>query len=170
MVEKVILVSKKDKKIGEEEKLKAHIEGKLHRAISVFIFNKKGEILLQKRAKTKYHSPNLWANTCCSHPKPGEKAISTAKRRLKEEMGIEATLKKIGKIYYQARVGNLIEREIDHIFVGFFEGNPKINPKEVEEWKWMHFEKFVKDVKTNSQKYAPWVKIILEKVNFKNIK
>lgn len=103
MVEKVILVNKKDKKIGEGEKLKTHIEGKLHRAISAFIFNKKGELLIQKRAKDKYHSPGLWANTYCTHPRPGEKTIIAAKRRLKEEMGINTTLKKFLKFAIRQR-------------------------------------------------------------------
>lgn len=164
MVEKVILVNKKDKKIGEEEKLKTHIEGKLHRAISVFIFNKKGELLIQKRAKNKYHSPGLWANTCCTHPRPGEKTILAAKRRLREEMGIKTILKKVFKIHYKAKVGSLIENEIDHIFIGFFEGQPILNKTEVEDYKWILTKELFNDMKKDPKKYATWFKIILPKV------
>lgn len=164
MKEKVILVNKKDKKIGEEEKLKAHVEGKLHRAISVFVFNKKGELLIQKRAKTKYHSAGLWTNTCCTHPRPGEKTIFAAQRRLKEEMGIKTKLKKIMKIQYKAQVGKLIENEIDHVFFGFFEGKPFINKKEVETWKWINLRELLIDIKRNPKKYTAWFKVILPKL------
>lgn len=164
MVEKVILVNKKDKKIGEGEKLKTHIEGKLHRAISVFLFNKKGELLIQKRAKDKYHSAGLWANTCCTHPRPGEKAIMAAKRRLKEEMGIKSPLQKVFKIRYKANVGNLIENEIDHVFIGFFEGQPILNKTEAENYKWILTKELFNDMKKNPTKYAIWFRIILPKV------
>jgi len=161
---KVILVNKKDKKIGEKEKLKAHREGKLHRAFSIFIFNKKGEILLQKRAKRKYHSGGLWSNSCCSHPRPGENIFLAVKRRLKEEMGIETKLKRIFKIHYKAKVGNLIENEIDHVFVGYFDGNPKINKREAEDFRWEKIDNVLKDLKENPQKYTIWFKIILPKL------
>lgn len=163
-MEKVILVDKNDKKIGTAEKLKAHQKGLLHRAISVFIFNQKGQILIQKRSKRKYHSGGLWANTCCTHPRPGEKAISAAKRRLKEEMGIQAKLREIMKIHYQAKVGGLIENEIDHVFVGFFEGEPRINKKEVEDWKWINLKELFAKMKISPEKYAVWFRIILPKL------
>jgi len=162
--EKVILVDKEDREIGLEEKIKAHEEGKLHRAFSIFVFNKKGEILLQKRAKNKYHSGGLWSNTCCSHPRFNETVIEAAKRRLKEEMGIECELQFIDKITYRAKVGDLIEHEIDYIFVGHFEGNPQVNKEEVEDWAWVPFDKLKEDIKKNPLEYTPWLKIILEKV------
>jgi len=171
---KIILVNKKDRKIGVGEKLKVHKEGKLHRAISVFIFNKKGEILLQKRSKRKYHSGGLWSNTCCSHPRPGESVFLAAKRRLKEEMGIETKLKRVFKIHYMAKVGNLIENEIDHVFVGYFDGNPKINKREAEDFCWEKVEKVLKDLKESPQKYTIWFKIIfprlIKKLKLKNAK
>jgi isopentenyl-diphosphate delta-isomerase len=161
---KVILVNKKDQKIGEEEKIKAHQEGKLHRAFSIFIFNKKGEILLQKRARLKYHSGGLWTNACCSHPRPGERILEAAKRRLKEEMGIKTKLKEVFKISYQANLGKLSENEIDHVLVGYFEGNPKINKKEAEGFKWEKREKVLKDLKKHPQKYTVWFRLILPKL------
>jgi isopentenyl-diphosphate delta-isomerase len=161
---KVILVDKRDRKIGIGEKLKVHKEGKLHRVFSIFIFNQKGEILLQKRAKRKYHSGGLWSNTCCSHPKPGENILKAAKRRLKEEMGIECKLKKIFKLIYKAKVGDLIEYEFDHILVGKFDGNPRPNRNEVEDWKWIGSKELEKDLKFHSERYTEWFKIIFPKL------
>ena len=159
----VILVDKKDREIGKEEKIKAHKEGKLHRAFSVFIFNKKGELLLQQRQITKYHCPGLWSNTCCSHPRPGKDIKKEAERRLKEEMGIRADLKEVFSFIYKAKVGDLIEYEFDHVFFGKFDGKPKPNKKEVKEWKWQDLKEVRKDIKKNPQKYTPWFRIILRK-------
>jgi isopentenyl-diphosphate delta-isomerase len=161
---KVILVDKKDNQIGVEEKRKAHLKGKLHRAFSIFIFNKKGEILLQKRAKSKYHSAGLWSNTCCSHPGENQNLKEEAKRRLKEEMGIECDLKEIFSFIYKAKVGNLIEHEFDHVFLRKFNGNPRPNKYEVEDWKWINPLKLKKDIKENPERYTYWFKLILEKV------
>ncbi len=162
----VVLVDENDKEIGVEEKLKAHQNGgKLHRAISVFIFNSKGELLLQRRALEKYHAPGLWANTCCSHPRPGESVEQAAKRRIKEEMGFECEVKEIFSMIYKADVGNgLTEYEYDHVFIGFWEGEPMPNPKEVCEWKWASLEEIERDMKENPEKYAPWFRIIFPKV------
>jgi len=164
MKKEVILVDKKDNEIGIEEKIKAHRKGKLHRSFSIFLFNKKGELLLQKRAKSKYHSPGLWSNTCCSHPRPGQNLKKEAKRRLKEEMGIECNLKKVFSFYYKVKVGDLIEHEFDHVFLGKFEGNPKPNLKEAEDWKWINPEELKRDIKKNPQKYTEWLKIILDRL------
>lgn len=157
----VITVNKKDKEIGKEEKIKAHQEGKLHRAFSIFIFNEKGELLLQKRAESKYHSGGLWSNACCSHPRPGFDLKKEAKKRLKEEVGIKTTLKEVFSFIYKAKVGDLIEHEFDHVFVGKFNGDPKPNGKEVEEWRWINKRELKKDLKENPEKYTPWLKIIL---------
>ncbi|PIR71387.1 MAG: isopentenyl-diphosphate delta-isomerase [Candidatus Nealsonbacteria bacterium CG10_big_fil_rev_8_21_14_0_10_37_25] len=164
-MEKVILVNKKDKVIGVEEKMKAHLQGKLHRAFSIILFNKKGEVLIQKRAKSKYHSAGLWTNTCCSHPRPKEKIDQAAKRRLKEEMGIETDLKKIFSFIYKAKLGSLVEYEFDHVFFGRFNGKPKPNEKEVEDWQWIKLADLKTDIAKNPQKYTPWFKIIFEKIN-----
>ena len=162
--EKIILVDKKDNKIGEGEKLKVHLEGKLHRAFSIFIFNSKGEMMLQQRAKTKYHSGGLWSNTCCSHPKSGETLEGAAERRLKEEMGFLCKFKKIFSFVYKVKIGNLIEYEFDHIFVGKFDKNPKPSEKEVENWKWISQKELKGDIKENPEKYTYWFKEILERV------
>lgn len=163
--EKVILVDKKDREIGVEEKIKAHKKGLLHRAFSILVFNKKGDILLQKRAKSKYHSGGLWTNTCCSHPRPKESLKKAAKKRLREEMGIECkNLKEIFSFIYKKKVGNLIEHEFDHVFFGKFNGKPKPNKKEAEDWKWIKLTALKKDIKKNPQKYTPWFKIILKKM------
>ena len=162
---KVILVDKQDNQIGTEEKLAAHQKGLLHRCFSIFLFNSRGEWLLQKRAKTKYHSGGLWSNTCCSHPEPNRDLKEEAKRRLKEEMGIECDLKKAFHFTYKAKVkareGYLTEHEFDHVFWGNFERDPQPNPEEVEHWKWLTIEEIKKDVQENPQKYTEWFKMIL---------
>jgi len=159
----VIIVDKNDNQIGTEEKIAAHRKGLLHRCFSIFLFNSKGELLLQKRAKGKYHSGGLWSNTCCSHPRPNKNLKKEAQRRLKEEMGIEVDLKEIFTFIYKAKLGDLIEYEFDHVFFGEFDGNPKPNPEEAEDWKWIKTEKLKKDVKENPDKYTHWFKLILNR-------
>lgn len=171
MEEKVILVDIKDKEIGIEEKIKAHQEGKLHRAFSIFVFNSKGKVLLQKRAKTKYHSGGLWTNTCCSHPIPKEDIEKTIHRRLKEEMGFDCELKKNFSFIYKANFNNdLSEHEFDYVFTGIFNGKPHPNPKEVEGWKWINSEELKKDIKEKPEKYTLWFKIAFEKYLIKENK
>ena len=147
--EEIILVDEKDNEVGIGEKLKVHREGKLHRAFSIFIFNPKGEMLLQKRAKTKYHSLGLWTNTCCSHPRPNELLVEAIYRRLKEEMGINCDLKKIFSFVYKADLGEMTEYEFDHVFIGKFDENPYLNKEEAEDWKWISPGELKKDVKEN---------------------
>lgn len=170
----IILVDENDKKIGAGEKLQVHREGKLHRAFSVFIFNKKGELLLQKRVKSKYHSPGLWSNTCCSHPRPGKNIRKEAEKRLQEEMGFICPLKEVFVFHYKAELKTphtraktkLIENEIDHVFIGKFNGAPKSNPKEAEGWRWLAPGQLKKDIKQNPQNYTPWLKKILNRPDF----
>ena len=134
----VLLVDKNDTIIGTEEKLKAHQEGKLHRCFSIFVFNAQGELLLQRRAIGKYHSEGLWSNTCCSHQKPGEEENITVHQRLKEEMGFDCELKKAFVFSYKKTFANgLTEHEIDHVFIGTWNGTPKPDPAEVMDWKWI---------------------------------
>ncbi len=167
----IILVDRHDKKIGTEEKMKVHKEGKLHRAFSIFVFNSKGELLLQKRAKSKYHSGGLWTNTCCSHPRQGESLEEAAHRRLKEEMGFDCRLKEIFSFTHKAKFANgLIENEFDHVFLGKFDGKPKSNPKEVEDWKWVSIDKLKKDISREPGKYAVWFKIALKRIKSSQIK
>jgi len=165
-MEKVILVDENDKETGVEEKIKAHKDGKLHRAFSIFVFNSKGELLLQKRAKEKYHSGGLWSNTCCGHPRPNESLEGAAHRRLKEEMGFECALvhlKSAGFIY-KVKVNDLFEYEYDHIFVGKFNQDPRPNPQEVESYQWIDQEKLKKDILANPDKYTYWFKASLKNV------
>lgn len=160
--EMVILVDPQDFEIGSMEKLEAHKKGKLHRAISVFLFNDKKELLLQKRALSKYHSGGLWSNTCCSHPRPVEETLAAAERRLREEMGIVAPLCKVCHFTYCVPLNNaLIEHELDHIFVGLFNGIPVLNPEEADEWKWVKWDVLQKQVEDNPELYTPWLKLIL---------
>jgi isopentenyl-diphosphate delta-isomerase len=161
--ENVILVDTNDQQIGLMPKLEAHQKGLLHRAFSVFLMNRKGEVMLQQRAAHKYHSPLLWTNTCCSHQREGESNLGAAKRRLQEEMGIEAELKDLFSFVYKAPFDNgLTEHELDHVLHGYYEGEPVINPDEVADWKWMKIEDVKADMAANPDLYTVWFKIIFE--------
>lgn len=164
--EKVVLVDKHDNEIGLSSKLEAHRDSLLHRAISVFIVNSKGEWLLHRRALHKYHSAGLWSNTCCSHPFPGESTEAAAIRRLREEMGMSTSLTPIFTFIYQADLENgFAEHELDHVFVGISDADPVINPNEVCEWKRIDFQTLKKDICTYPEKYSIWFKQVFEKVN-----
>lgn len=162
--ELVVLVNEKDEKIGLMPKQEAHEKGVLHRAFSVFVFNSKNELMLQQRALHKYHSPGLWANTCCSHQRDGETTLDAGRRRLQEEMGFVTDLKETTSFIYKATFDNgLTEHELDHILVGSYEENPKINTDEVADWKWMDLETVRKDIETHPEIYTAWFQIIFEK-------
>jgi isopentenyl-diphosphate delta-isomerase len=159
----VILVDANDNAIGTMEKMEAHEKGLLHRAFSVLIFNSKGELLIQKRASTKYHSGGLWTNTCCSHPTPQESIEQAAKRRLKEEMGIEAEPTFTYKFIYKTDLDkNLIEYEVDHVLTAQFDGEPKVNENEVEDWKYVSLKELQRDAQDNPHLYTEWFKLILK--------
>ena len=165
--EHVILVNEKDQEIGLMPKLEAHQKAVLHRAFSVFIFNSENELMLQQRASNKYHSPNLWTNTCCSHQRSGESNIQAGTRRLYEEMGFTTSLKEITSFIYKAPFDNgLTEHELDHIMVGYYNEDPVINSDEVEDWKWMKIEDVKQDIVLNPNLYTAWFKIIFK--NFYN--
>jgi isopentenyl-diphosphate delta-isomerase len=163
MDERVILVDENDKEIGSEEKIEAHKTGNLHRAFSIFTFNSKGKMLLQQRAQNKYHSGGLWANACCSHPRLGEMLGEAVHRRLKEEMGFDCELKEIFSFIYKARVGPLTEHELDHVFIGMYDGEVHPNPDEVDDYRWVTIESLKEDVKNHPEAYTEWFKIALEK-------
>ena len=164
MVENVILVDEFDKKLGLMEKMEAHEKGLLHRAISIFVLNSKNELLLQKRAVSKYHSGGLWTNTCCSHPRNLETIEDATQRRLMEEMGFNCELNKIFDFIYKAELDKgLTEHEFDHVFLGYFEGKPTLNPEEAEDFKWMHLDTLSVDIKTNPNHYTEWFKIIFDR-------
>ncbi|MBS7250291.1 MAG: isopentenyl-diphosphate Delta-isomerase [Candidatus Freyarchaeota archaeon] len=165
MSEMVILVDQNDNEVGTGEKMKIHEEGRLHRAFSIFVFNSKGETLLQKRAKSKYHSGGLWSNTCCSHPRPGEDTEQAAHRRLKEEMGFDCDLKKIFAFVYKANLDhNLTEYEFDHVFVGNYDGKVEINPMEAEDYKWVNMKTLKDNVEKHPEKYTVWFKIAFNEI------
>ena len=160
MQEYVVLVDANDNPIGLMEKMEAHIKAELHRAFSIFIFNTKGEMLLQQRAFSKYHTPGLWTNTCCSHPRHEETLEQATARRLQEEMGMKCELKEVFHFTYKADVTQgLMEHEIDHVFVGTTDVVPEINPDEVESYKYDTMENIRMDIEKNPQDYTPWFKI-----------
>jgi len=162
--EYVILVDTADSELGTMEKMEAHEKAVLHRAFSVFIFNDRGELMLQQRAAHKYHSPLLWTNTCCSHQRQGESNIQAGKRRLQEEMGFEVDLEEKFHFMYKAEFDNgLTEHELDHVMVGYYNEKPIINPEEVASWRWIDMEVLQKDMKDNPQDYTVWFKIIFDR-------
>ncbi len=159
--ENVILIDDQDNEIGLLEKMEAHQLGLLHRAFSVILFNSKGELLLQQRAAHKYHSPLLWTNTCCSHQRPGESSLVAAKRRLKEEMGMEAELQEAFSFIYKAKLDQgLTEHELDHVLFGYTNVNPLINKEEVEDYKWVSMNDLLQDLEQHPEKYTAWFKIL----------
>lgn len=164
-MDEVILVNKKDEETGTLGKMEAHLQGKLHRAFSIFLINNKGEWLLQKRAKSKYHSAGLWTNTCCSHPQPGEDVYQAALRRLNEEMGIICHLEHVFSFIYKTKFdNNLTEHEYDHVFTGVFNGEPVINKAEVSAWKYFSVEKIQYDLTTDSVSFSYWFQVAMPKV------
>jgi farnesyl-diphosphate farnesyltransferase len=162
--ERVVLVNKRDEAIGVEEKIKAHLDGALHRAFSVFVFNSAGDLLLQRRTTTKYHSRGLWSNTCCGHPRPGETIEQASRRRLSEEMGFDSKLRRLFDFVYRAQLeDDLIEHEFDHVLVGSFDGIPNPNSDEVAEWKWMNLAALKIDLRKHPEHYTFWFRVSLDK-------
>ena len=160
----LILVDENDNQIGTMGKMEVHRKGLLHRAFSVFIINEKNELLLQQRAFSKYHSPGLWTNTCCSHQSEGETSIQAAKRRLNQEMGINTSLEFLFSFIYKAEFENgLIEHEFDHVIFGRSNQDPKVDKNEAESWKWVSVDLILKDIAINQDKYTVWFKIIFQR-------
>ena len=163
MKEIIICVDKNDNEVGHIEKMDAHIKGLLHRALSIFIFNEKNELLLQKRYSGKYHSPGLWTNTCCTHPNKDDRTDDAAIRRLQEEMGFSCDLKEVFSFMYYIKFDNdLIEHEFDHVYFGRYSNEISINPLEVEDYKWISLDNIKVDLKTNPDNYTFWFKYIIE--------
>jgi isopentenyl-diphosphate Delta-isomerase len=161
----VIVVNEKDEVLGKEEKMKAHIDGLLHRAFSVFIFNSKGEMLLQQRAIEKYHSGGLWTNACCSHPAPNESTEAAALRRLQEEMGFTTTITKQFDFVYKTSFDNgLTEHEFDHVFTGSYEGVINFNPDEVMDYCYSKMDRIASSLQTNPEQYTAWFQLAFPKV------
>lgn len=164
-MEQVILVDENDQQIGLMEKMAAHEQAHLHRAFSVFIFNSNGQMLLQQRALSKYHSGGLWTNACCSHPRDGETAIAAATRRLQEEMGFNTPITPAFQFTYKAAFDNgLTEHEFDHVFVGKYDGEIHLNMEEAENYDFGLVEDIETDIQQNPTNYTEWFKIAFPKV------
>jgi len=165
-MEYVILVDEQDITIGKMEKQQAHLEGLLHRAFSIFIFNSENKLLLQKRASSKYHCGGLWTNTCCSHPRENETVQEAANRRLQEEMGMQCDLTPIFSFVYKANFENgLTEHEFDHVLFGESNQIPSINIEEVEDYRFVGIEELQREIKESPQNFTPWFLIALDRVN-----
>ena len=162
----VILVDKNDNELGYMNKMEVHQKALLHRAISVFLFNSKGEWLLQRRDSNKYHSGGLWTNATCSHPYPGETSYDAANRRLMEELGIKCNLTELFTFIYKENLDNdLTEYELDHVFYGFTDQMPQVNSDEVMDWKYISSENLIHDVNLYPDNYTVWFKKIIYKVH-----
>lgn len=165
MTELLILVDEKDNEIGFMDKLSVHEQGKLHRAFSLFIFNSKGELLLQQRADDKYHSPGLWSNTCCSHPRFGEKMKDAVNRRLKEELGFVCKMQHLFSFTYKTQFSNgLTEHEFDHVYTGITDDIPVPNAREVKDWRYISLQDLQKEITEWPDNYTEWLKICLPEV------
>jgi isopentenyl-diphosphate delta-isomerase len=159
----VVLVNGNDDETGTAGKLQAHLDGLLHRALSIFIINDRGDMLLQRRASGKYHSAGLWSNACCSHPCPGERTADAAARRLREELGFDTGLEEIGTLLYHAEVGEgLVEHELDHLFTGIWNGEPRPDPDEVSETVWMPVGTLRRRLEESPENFTAWFPWILD--------
>jgi len=166
MLQHVILVDEEDRPVGRREKLAAHESGELHRAFSVFLFDRDGRWLLQRRHPAKYHSGGLWTNTCCSHPAPGERTDEAALDRLMLEMGIAAPIEPAFQFLYRAQFENqLIEHELDHVFVGRFNGAPSPNPDEVCEWRWVETGALMEELDAHPERFTFWFRTVVSRVH-----
>lgn len=166
MDEYVILVDENDRKIGLEEKIKAHTgAGMLHRAFSIYIFNAKGELMLQHRAYTKYHGGGLWTNTVCGHPRDNEKVGDAAHRRLREEMGFDCGLDERFSFIYHVEIGKgFSEYEYLHVFIGEYDRDPKVNPAEAKGFKWVSLQELNNDIARYPKLYSPWMRLTLDRI------
>jgi len=167
VAEQIILVDEADREIGTAEKLAAHRDGgRLHRAFSVFLFDDAGRMLLQRRAAAKYHFGGLWTNACCGHPRPGEEVGAAARRRLREELGVEPELREVFSFVYSAEDpgSGLTEREVDHVFVGRFSGEARPDPSEVDALRWADCDELEHDLGERPEHYTPWFAHALERL------
>ena len=161
----IVLVDRGDLEIGTTDKLTAHREGALHRAFSIFVFDRLDRLLLQCRASGKYHSGGLWSNTCCSHPRPGETPLDAGRRRLQEEMGFACNLADGYSFVYRAELdGGLVEHELDHVLVGRFDGTPSPDPNEVQGWRWERVGDIRRDIARSPGNYTVWLRLVLEEM------
>jgi isopentenyl-diphosphate delta-isomerase len=164
-MEEVILVDARDTPVGTAEKMHAHREGLLHRAFSVFVFSADGRMLLQRRAASKYHSGSLWTNSCCSHPRPGEALEDAAHRRLREEMGFDCPLRHAFSFQYHAELdAGLREHELDHVFLGEWDGHPEPDPGEVEAWRYVEMAELRRELRDHPSRFTVWFRIAMRRI------
>lgn len=164
MEEIIIAVDENDVDKGPIEKMEAHYKGVLHRAFSILVFNSDNQLLLHKRSLKKYHSPGLWTNTCCSHPRFGEDLQNATYRRLQEEMGFTCELKEIFSFVYKVKLeDNLFEHEYDHVFLGLYNGEVIPDEEEVDDYKWVDINELKSDITDNPQLYTYWFKILFSR-------
>jgi isopentenyl-diphosphate Delta-isomerase len=163
--DQVILVDSNDVETGIMEKLEAHQKGLLHRAFSICVFNDHGEMLIHRRAASKYHSASLWTNTCCSHPVPGESLADAVGRRLREEMGFSCEVRPVFSFEYRAELdGGLVEHELDHVYLGVWNGVPMPDPDEVAEWKYVPLSQLLAGIRLNPEIYTIWFRLLLPRL------
>jgi isopentenyl-diphosphate delta-isomerase len=162
--ERVVLVDEQDREIGVMVKLRAHEEGRLHRAVSVVILDSSGRWLLQRRALAKYHGGGLWSNTCCGHPRPDEPVRDAAERRLREEMGLGCALRPVATFVYRAQVGALVEHEVDHVFLGHTDASPRPNPEEVMDWRTQLPDDLAGEIAATPERFTPWLPLVLQAI------
>lgn len=161
----VVLVDAEDRPLGTLEKLAAHQQGALHRALSVYLFNSAGELLMQRRAADKYHCGGLWGNSCCSHPLPGEPVAQAAVRRVREELGLDCVLTPLCQLSYRAPVTNgLIEHEYLHVFVGYTDEPPQLAPEEADAWRYESLPDLTRALAETPEVYVPWLAPVLPAV------
>lgn len=163
--QRVVLVDEHDRAIGSADKLEAHRDPRLHRAFSVFVFDRAGRVLMQRRAAGKYHSAGLWSNTCCSHPQPGEPVAAAALDRLAFEMGLRLdALTPVGSVRYALALGgDLAEHEYDHLFCAVSDATPVPAPDEVQDWRWQDWPALVADLAARPEAYSAWLAVIIQR-------
>ncbi|MDQ3917834.1 MAG: isopentenyl-diphosphate Delta-isomerase [Acidobacteriota bacterium] len=167
MMELLILVDENGDEVGVGEKLQVHREGRLHRAFSIFVFHPDGRLMLQRRAKSKYHSGGLWSNTCCGHPRPGEGTLEAAHRRLRDEMNFDCELRYLSNFTYRAELDNqLVEWEFDNVFVGTYDQDPRPNAAEAEGWRWIDVEELKAMIRQAPGDFTYWLRVALENLEF----
>jgi isopentenyl-diphosphate delta-isomerase len=166
MEERVILVDSSNQELGTMEKMEAHKKGLLHRAFSIFIFNSHGDMLLQQRAREKYHCGGLWTNAVCSHPRPGERIEDALARKMDQEMGFFAEVSKVFEFKYRADLSNgLVEHEYDEVFFGVYDGPFAPNPEEVQAYEFVSLAQIRASLNANPELFTPWFRLLFGRIS-----